>query len=109
MARGAAARFRQRRLVFRLPPLLQEVDHIVQRRRRLRIELACGASNKRAGLDARGRSQRCCCAKPKASDGVLSKALANRTGGSVGSLRHIRVALSPFQKFVEQLLFFPIE
>jgi hypothetical protein len=44
-------------------------------------------------------------AKPKASDGVLSKALPN----SVGSLRHVRLALPPFEELLEQPLFFPIE
>jgi hypothetical protein len=48
-------------------------------------------------------------AKPKASDGVLSKALPNSIGVSVGSLRHVRLALPPFEELLEQLLFFPIE
>ncbi len=48
-------------------------------------------------------------AKPKASDGVLSKAFANSTGVSVASLLHVRLALPPFEKLLEQLLFFPIE
>src|SRR5258708_21653272 len=47
MARAAVARFRQRRLAFRLrPPLLHQLDQIAQRHRRHRFELACGTSNK---------------------------------------------------------------
>ena len=48
-------------------------------------------------------------AKSKASDGVLSKALPNSTGVSVDPLRHVRLALPPFEKLLEQLLFLPIE
>src|SRR5258708_32104889 len=43
MATDAVARFRRRRLVFRLlPRLLHQVDQTVQRRRRHRFELAFG-------------------------------------------------------------------
>jgi hypothetical protein len=42
-------------------------------------------------------------------DGVLSKGFANSTGVSVGSLRHVRLTLPPFEELLEQLLFVPIE
>jgi hypothetical protein len=48
-------------------------------------------------------------AKPKASDEILSKAIPNGIAVSVGSLRHVRLALSPFEELLEQLLFVPIE
>ena len=48
-------------------------------------------------------------AKPKASDRVLSKALPNSTGVSVDPLRHVRLALPPFEELVEEPLLFPIE
>src|SRR5258708_34174187 len=47
MATDAVARFRRRRLVFRLlPRLLHQVNQTVQRRRRHRFKLAFGESNK---------------------------------------------------------------
>jgi hypothetical protein len=48
-------------------------------------------------------------AKTQSLRRVLSKALANSTGVSVDPLRHVRLALPPFEKLLEQLLFFPIE
>jgi hypothetical protein len=48
-------------------------------------------------------------AKSKASDGVLSKALPNSPGVSVDPLRHVRLALPPFEELVEEPLLFPIE
>src|SRR5260370_12633482 len=110
MARAAVARFRQRRLVFRLrPPLLHQLDQIAQRHRPHRFELACGALNKGLAWNHQVVVDDACMTQNlNPPTEALSKALAN-SGVSVGSLRRVRLALLPFEELLEQLLFFPID
>jgi len=68
MATDAVGRFRPRRLAFRLRPrLLHQVDQTVERRRTAPFCSCLRRVEQRAGLEAPGRSGRCC--MPKASDG----------------------------------------